>query len=102
MLDDKGEIYTGAACGRGGQAVASSSAEPFRSAASAALEHAQEAGAGEILAAAVAAPFDTADTVVPGAATHERLLGMDPELPLVLKQHGRWVMVAADTVTPSR
>lgn len=102
LLDDKGAIHTGAASGRGEQAVAGSSAEPFRSAASVALQHAQEAGTGEILAAAVAAPFDTADTVVPGAATHECLVGLDPELPLVMKQRGRWVMVAVDTVTPSR
>jgi len=53
------------------------------------------------LAAAVAAPYDTADTVVPGTATYERLVGIDPELPLVIKQHGRWVMVAASAVTPS-
>ncbi len=100
LLTEDGDIYTGAALARGGQA-ATAAGGPFRSAASLALERAQEAGAGEVLAAAVAAPFSTAETVAPGAASYERLVGIDPELPLVLKQQGRWVMLPAGRVTPS-
>ena len=37
----------------------------------------------------------------PASATYERLVGLDPELPLVLKQHGRWVMLPANKVTPT-
>lgn len=100
LLTDEGDIYTGAVL---------HSDEPgdedpdglVRSAACLALEQAQEAGAGEILAAAIAAPFDTADTVVVRAATYECLAGLDQELSLVLKQHGRWVMVSASRITPS-
>lgn len=101
LLAEEGDIYTGAAAARAGYEITGSTSEEFHSAASLALQRAQDAGAGEILAAAVAAPYDTADTVVPGTATYERLVGIDPELPLVIKQHGRWVMVAASAVTPS-
>lgn len=100
LLTEEGDIYTGAARARGGQA-ATAAEPPSRSAATLAMERAQEAGAGEVLAAAVAAPFETADTVAPGSATYERLVGIDPELPLVLKQHGRWVMLPASRVTPT-
>jgi hypothetical protein len=89
LLSDEGDIYVGAA-----QAPASPSA------AHQALERAQEAGAGEILAAAVAAPYDPADTVVASVASYERLVGLDPDLPLVVKRHGRWVMLPASELTP--
>ena len=90
LLTDGGEIYTGATLGA-----------PPLSAAHLALERAREARAGEVLAAAIAAPYDPAETVLPSVATYERLAGLDPELPLVLKQHGRWVMLGADKVTPT-
>jgi hypothetical protein len=102
LLSESGDIYTGATLHRGVQL--DPSAVPgvaLRSAAHLALERAQEAGAGEILAAAVAAPYRLADTVLPSVATYERLVGLDPELPLVVKQHGRWVMLAANKVTPA-
>lgn len=90
LLCDEGEICAGAAL-----------APAPQSAAHLALEAARQAGAGEILAAAVAAPYNTADTVTVSLVTYERLAGLDPELPLVLKQHGRWVMLPADKVTPA-
>jgi hypothetical protein len=102
LLTDGGDIYTGAALHYGAPVdpTADPGATP-RSAAQLALERVQEAGAGEVLAAAIAAPFDPADTVLPSLATYERLVGLDPELPLVFKQHGRWVMLGADKVTPA-
>lgn len=103
LLTDRGDIYTGATLHYGelvDPAAAGSGAAP-RSAAHLALEQAQEAGAGEILAAAVAAPYNPAETVPPSAAAYERLVGLDPELPLVTKQHGRWVMLPANQVSPA-
>ncbi len=102
LLSEEGEIFCGATLHSGEQPdpTAGAPMNP-RSAAHLALERAREAGAGEILAAAVAAPYRLADTVSPSAAVYERLVGLDPELPLVLKQHGRWVMIAADKVTPA-
>lgn len=103
LLTDGGDIYTGATLHYGepttpGAAGAGASA---RSAAHLALERAQEAGAGEVLAAAVAAPYNAAETVLPSAAAYERLVSLDAELPLVIKQHGRWVMLPADQVGPA-
>lgn len=90
LLSDEGEIYTGAA-------LASASC----TAAHLAVEAAEEAGVDEILAAAVATPFDATDTTAMSVAAYERLAGLDPELPVVIKQHGRWVMLAVDRLTPS-
>ena len=90
LLCDQGDIHTGAAVNPASQ-----------SAAHVALEKSEEAGAGEVLAAAVAAPYDTRDSVTPSAAVHERLVDLDPDLPLVVKRHGRWVMLPASRVTPS-
>jgi hypothetical protein len=103
LLTDGGDIYTGATLHYGEQLAdpaAGSGASP-RSAAHLALERAQEAGAGEVLAAAVGAPYNLADTVLPSVATYERLVGLDPELPLVIKQDGRWVMLPANKVSPA-
>jgi hypothetical protein len=71
------------------------------SAAQLALERALSAGDAEVLAAAVAAPFDPADTVMPTPGSYACLADLDPELPLVVKQDGRWVMLAASKVNPS-
>jgi hypothetical protein len=102
LLTEGGDIYTGATLHYGLQPdpTAGPGAAP-KSAAHLALERVQEAGAGEVLAAAVAAPYSPADTVLPSLATYERLVGLDTELPLVIKQHGRWVLLAADKVTPA-
>ena len=101
LLTDEGDIYTGATLGRGTADPAAGTALAPQSAAHLALERARAAGADEILAAAVAAPYRTEETVMPSTATYERLVGLDPGLPLVLKQHGRWVMLSADKVSPA-
>jgi hypothetical protein len=102
LLSEGGDIYTGATLQRGDPVDPSAGpGVTLRSAAHLALERAQQAGAGDILAAAVAAPYSAADTVLPSVATYERLVGLDPELPLVIKQHGRWVMLAVSKVTPA-
>jgi hypothetical protein len=89
LLTGSGTVHSGAVAGAPGEAG---------SAAQAALDRARSAGDEKILAAAVAAPFDPADTVLPSAQSHRCLTGIDPELPLVIKQHGRWVMVQASKV----
>jgi hypothetical protein len=102
LLTDGGDIYTGVTLHGGAQVDSTAGpGETPRSAAHLALERAQEAGAGDVLAAAVAAPYNRADTVLPSVATYERLVRWDPELPLVFKQHGRWVMLGAGKVTPA-
>ncbi len=92
LLTGEGTVHCGATAGASAEAG---------SAAQAALDRARSAGDEEILAAAAAAPFDPADTVLPSAGSHRCLSGIDPELPLVIKQHGRWVMVPASKVTPA-
>jgi hypothetical protein len=63
-----------------------------------ALEQARAGGDREILAAAVAAPHDPSETVFPGAGSYACLTEVDPELPLVLKQRGRWVVIPLSRV----
>jgi hypothetical protein len=92
LLTGEGTVHCGA--------VTEASAEAG-SAAQAALDRARSAGHEEILAAAVAAPFATADTVLPSAESHRCLAGVDPELLLVIKQQGRWVMLPASKVNPA-
>ncbi len=58
-----------------------------------ALAAAQEAGGEEILAAAVTVPADPAGTVLPSAESCCILAGVDPDLQIVFKQRGRWVML---------
>lgn len=103
LLTDGGDIYTGATL-HYGEPVDPASAGPGvspRSAAHLALERAQAAGAGEVLAAAVAAPYDPADSVLPSAESYQCLAALDPELPLVVKQRGRWVMLPASRIGPA-
>jgi hypothetical protein len=92
LLTGSGAIHRGAVTG--------GSAE-VGSAAGSALARAQAAGDAEIIAAAVAAPFHPGETVLPSAESRRCLAGIDPELPLVIKQHGRWVMLPASKVGPS-
>lgn len=93
VLVENGEIYSGASDDRSGEAGGADAAQR-------ALERAEAAGPGEVLAAAVAAPFDTAETVSPGAGSHRLLSEIDPELPLIFKKHGRWVILPASQVVP--
>jgi hypothetical protein len=61
-----------------------------------AAEHAlaawRDAEAGDIDAAAVAVNFP-AESVSPGSHCRAVLKGIDQDLPLVIKQRGRWVLV---------
>lgn len=92
LLTGKGTIHCGARAG---------ATEEGGSAAGSALERARAAGDDEILAAAVAAPFHSGETVLPSAESCRCLAGIDPELPLVIKQHGRWIMIPASRVHAS-
>jgi hypothetical protein len=65
----------------------------LQSAAEAALVSARRAGCAEILAAAVAVADDPAETVFPSDGSRQALAGIDPDLPLVVKQQGRWVLL---------
>jgi hypothetical protein len=90
LLTGGGTIHSGAA----------TPGAPPLSAAELAVARAHEAGDEEILAAAVAVPGDAGETVPPSAASHECLLRIDPELPLVVKRQGRWVALPASQVRP--
>jgi hypothetical protein len=57
-----------------------------------ALAAARQAGVDEILAAAVAAAVHQAETVYPSEGCRKSLAGIDPDLPLVVKERGRWVL----------
>ena len=93
LLVESGDIYSGATddrSGQGGEAGAVRRAQ----------KQAEAAGPSEVLAAAVAAPFDQSETVLPSAESHRLLAEIDPELPLIVKKHGRWVMLPASQVGP--
>jgi hypothetical protein len=65
-----------------------------------ALEGVRENGDHEIVAASVAAPHDPSETVLPGEKSYRCLAALDAELPLVLKQHGRWVVLPLSKIRP--
>jgi hypothetical protein len=67
--------------------------EALVSAAEAARALAHAAGDDEVLVAVVAATSDASQSVSPSPATCLSLAELDPELPVVLKQKGRWVML---------
>lgn len=66
-----------------------------------ALAAARESGGEEILAAAVAIPSDPAGTVLPSPESGRILAGLDPDLQIVFKQSGRWVMLPLSEITPA-
>lgn len=105
LLADGRKIHSGGTADSPGLArVGLAGADPERppvSAAELALRCARTAGDEEILAAAVACPGDAAETVPPSAESHRCLMGIDPELPLVFKQQGRWVVLPVLQVHPS-
>lgn len=68
--------------------------------AAAAVAAARRAGGVEILVAAVAVANDPAQTLLPCPRTRRDLAQVDPELPLVLKQKGRWVRTALHELKP--
>jgi len=63
------------------------------SAAEAALALARAAGDGEVLTAVVTLANDASESVSPSPAACCSLAELDPELPIVVKQLGRWVVV---------
>lgn len=83
LLTESGAIFTGCAAVDGGGQV---------SAAEDALAAWRDAGAGDIDAAAVAVNFPS-EHVNPGSKCRGVLAEIDPDLPLVIKQRGRWVIV---------
>lgn len=52
-----------------------------------------EAGGEDILAAALAWVDGTAEDALPCSSCREALSAVDPDLPLVIKRKGRWVVV---------
>jgi hypothetical protein len=58
-------------------------------------------GQDEVLAAVVALAHDTSESVSPSPATCSCLAEVDPELPVVLKQRGRWVMLPLSQIRSS-
>lgn len=72
-----------------------------RCAAESALASARRAGDGEVLAAAVAVANDPAESVFPSPDCRRSLADIDPDLPLVVKQSGRWVLLPLSRMSKS-
>jgi hypothetical protein len=68
-------------------------ANPAASAAEVALAAAYRAGDEGIAAAAVAVANDPAETVLPSPESRRCLAELNPDLPVVFKQRGRWVLL---------
>ncbi len=84
LLTESGAIFTGCSAG-------DISSGGCHAAASALTEHGA-AGGGDIDAAALALNLPS-DSVVPCPECLRELAAVDPELPLLIKQLGRWVFV---------
>jgi hypothetical protein len=67
-------------------------ADPHSSAGDAALAKACGAGAQEVAAAAVALSGESRQSVFPSDETRRALVAVNADLPLVVKQRGRWIM----------
>lgn len=76
-------------------------ADPSVSAAEVALSLVHAAGDEEVVAAAIAAADDPSATVYPSAESHRCLAGLNPDLPVVVKQHGRWVLLLLSQIPVS-
>ena len=63
------------------------------SAADSALALSRAAGSQEIVTAVVAVAHDASESVSPSPATAQALARLDPELPVVIKRLGRWVVL---------
>jgi len=84
LLTDDGSIYSGH--------PGEDPALPTASAAEAALACARRSGCADIVAAAIAVANDPAQTAFPSEGSREVLGGIDQDLPVVFKHHGRWVL----------
>lgn len=85
LLTDKESIHSGCSGGRPAQLGAC--------AAEVALAAALRAGGGTILAAAVAVDGDCGDSTSLSPESRRCLEGLNPDLPVVIKQRGRWVLL---------
>lgn len=92
LLGEDGDIYIGY--------LETEPADPAVAAAESALASARRGGCQEILAAAVAVAGESAETLLPGSESYRVLAGIDPDLPLVVKYQGRWVMLPLSRFTP--
>jgi cytidine deaminase len=72
---------------------------PSCDAATDALERCIQAGH-EDIDAAIVAGGDASEDSAPCAECHAVLMDIDPELPLLVKQRGRWVLLPVDRVSP--
>ncbi|MBN1320666.1 MAG: hypothetical protein JXA87_07490 [Thermoleophilia bacterium] len=91
LLGGNGDVYVGYPGAESTHAEAPAAAP--------ALASARRNGCDEILAAAVAVAGDPAETVLPSPESHRVLAGIDPDLPLVVKYQGRWVMLPLSRFT---
>ena len=92
LLGEDGDIHIGY--------LETEPAGPAVSAAESALASARRGGCQEILAAAVAVAGESVETLLPGSESYRVLAGIDPDLPLVVKYQGRWVMLPLSRFTP--
>jgi hypothetical protein len=92
LLTGNDRVYTGCA--------GTDPAAPMLSAADLALASAHRAGDHEVLAAAVAVANDLAESTLLSPECYRSLLAVDPELPIVIKQQGRWVLVELSQLSP--
>jgi hypothetical protein len=94
LLAGGGAVYVGHA--------GADPALPLLPAADVALASASEAGHGEIVAAAVAVAGDPADTILPSAECRRSLAAVDPDLPVLVKKQGRWVLLLLSQLPSSK
>jgi hypothetical protein len=71
-----------------------------RCAAESALASARRAGDSNVRAAAVAVANDPTESVLPSTDSSRALADVDPDLPLVVKQLGRWVRLPLSRLSP--
>jgi hypothetical protein len=92
LLTGNDKVYAGCA--------GTDRASPLLSAADLALASAHRAGEHEVLAAAVAVVNDLAESTLLSPECYRSLVAIDPELPLVIKQKGRWVLLELSQLSP--
>jgi hypothetical protein len=81
-----------AVSGAEGVALLAGDGSVYSGAVDTALAAARQAGVAEILAAAVAVAADQDGTNFPSRGCRRSLAAIDPELPVVVKERGRWVL----------
>jgi hypothetical protein len=64
------------------------------------LTSARAQGEYDVRTAVVALAHDPSESVSPSATTYAVLAGLDPELPVVIKQMGRWVVLPLSRLQP--